>query len=96
MPIRIWRIGSIVLVFLAAEIFSSTGRKIRELSDKFSILPISYLASLVGYIPDQEALTIGGYEVDDAWRFYGHPAPFAPDSEPRIVEVITKLISELS
>ena len=28
----------------------------------------------------------GGYEVDDAWRFYRHPALFAPDSETRIVD----------
>ena len=96
MHICIWRLGNIVLVFLAAEIFSSTGLKIRELSNQLSILPVSYLASLVGYLPDEESLAIGGYEVDDAWRFYGQPAPFARESEERMVEVIANLIQDFS
>ena len=96
MHICIWRLGNIVLVFLAAEIFSSTGLKIRELSNQLSILPVSYLASLVGYLPDEESLAIGGYEVDDAWRFYGQPAPFARESEARMVKVIANLIQDFS
>jgi neutral ceramidase len=94
--ICVWRIGSTVLVFLAGEIFTSTGQKIRALSNQCWILPVSYLAPLVGYIPDREALSLGGYEVNDAWRFYGQPAPFAVNSEERLVEVVAKLIGELS
>jgi neutral ceramidase len=96
MNICVWRLGEVVLVFLAGEIFTSTGLKIRALSNKLTILPISYLASLVGYLPDQEALSLGGYEVDDAWRFYGQPAPFAVGSEARLIEVLAGLIREVS
>jgi hypothetical protein len=84
------------LVFLAGEIFSSTGQKIRALGNQCRILPVSYLAPLVGYIPDREALSLGGYEVNDAWRFYGQLAPFAVDSEERLVEIVAKLIGELT
>ena len=96
MRICVWRLGKVILVFLAGEIFSSTGLKIRGLNNNLSILPVTYLASLIGYLPDQESLAIGGYEVDDAWRFYGQPAPFAPESEARLVEVIANLIQDFS
>jgi hypothetical protein len=96
MHVCAWRLGKVVLVFLAGEIFSSTGLKIRGLSTKLSILPVSYLASLVGYLPDKESLSHGGYEVDDAWRFYDQPAPFAENSESRLVNVVAGLIRDLS
>jgi hypothetical protein len=45
----------------------------------------------VGYVPDRASMEKGGYEADDAWRFYGHPAAFALDTEERIVETIRSL-----
>jgi hypothetical protein len=91
--IKLWRLGDYVLAFLAGEIFSATGLRVRALRNEMTILPVSCLAPLVGYLPDQKAIQQGGYEVDDAWRFYGHPAPFALDSEQRIVAELEKLIN---
>jgi len=93
--ICIWRLGELLLVFLPGEIFSSTGLKIRSLREDLVTLPVTYLAPLVGYIPDQEALALGGYEVDDAWRFYKQPAAFALDSEARLINEVAGLIQEL-
>ena len=96
-PLRIcvWRMGEFALAFLAGEVFTATGLKIRALSRQLSILPVSYLSPLVGYLPDAEALTLGGYEVDDAWRFYGQPAQFAADSETRLLEELGAIFQEL-
>jgi hypothetical protein len=60
-----------------------------------ALLPVSYAAPIVGYVPDQDSMDKGGYEVDDAWRFYRHPAPFARDSEGRIVETVRSLVSQV-
>jgi hypothetical protein len=49
----------------------------------------------MGYIPDREALSLGGYEVNEAWRFYGHPAAFSPESEERMVEAARKMLVNL-
>jgi hypothetical protein len=87
--------GEMLLIFLPGEIFSTTGLKIRSLRKDLNILLVSYLAPLVGYIPDREALALGGYEVDDAWRFYKQPAAFAPDSEAHLVDEVAGLIQEL-
>ena len=94
-PVRlaIWHLGKISLAFVAAELFAITGLQIRALRPDLAILPVTYLAPLVGYVPDRAAMAQGGYEVDDAWRFYNQPAPFAPDSEQRIVTTLAELIA---
>jgi hypothetical protein len=92
--ITVWRLGGLLLVFLAAEIFSTTGLQIRDLAPDLTVLPVSYLAPLLGYLPDPASLRLGGYEVSDAWRFYGHPAPFASDSEPRLLKRVAQMVKE--
>ncbi len=95
MSIAVLRIGTIALACVSAELFAITGFRIRALSRDMALLPVSYAAPIVGYIPDRESMDKGGYEVDDAWRFYRHPAPFAPDSEDRIVETVRTLLGHL-
>jgi hypothetical protein len=69
--------------------------RIRALSRDMALLPVGYAAPVVGYVPDQDSMAKGGYEADDAWRFYRHPGPFAPDSESRIVETVKSLIGQV-
>jgi hypothetical protein len=93
--VAVLRMGQIALACVSAELFSITGFRIRALSRDMALLPVSYAAPIVGYVPDRDSMDKGGYEVDDAWRFYRHPAPFAPDSEDRIVETIKSLVSQV-
>ena len=93
--VAILRMGTIALACVSAELFAITGFRIRALSRGMALLPVSYAAPIVGYVPDREAMAKGGYEVDDAWRFYRHPGPFTPDSESRIVETVRTLLGQL-
>jgi hypothetical protein len=90
-----WRIGGVFLIFMGGEIFSVTGERLRALDKDQRILPVTYAAPVIGYIPDADSMQQGGYEASEAWRFYRQPAPFAFDSEQRIVETAEKLISRL-
>lgn len=92
LPVALWSVGQVAFAFIAAEVFSSTGFKIRALGHNQAILPVTYASSIVGYLPDREAMRKGGYEVVDAWRFYRQPAPFDPDSEHQLVELVASLI----
>jgi neutral ceramidase len=92
--LSLWRVGLITLAFVAAELFSVTGFRIRALGRRQALLPVTHLAPIVGYVPDSAAMDKGGYEVDDAWRFYRHPAPFAQNSEQQILEAIMALTAE--
>jgi neutral ceramidase len=95
LQIKLWNIGQIVFVFIAAEVFTITGLKIRALGKNQAILPVTYSSPIVGYLPDRESMQKGGYEVADAWRFYRQPAPFDMDSEKRVVEFIESLLHHL-
>jgi hypothetical protein len=95
-PLRlsVWRFGATVLACAAAELFAQTGLRLQALYPELTILPVTCLAPLVGYVPDEAALSQGGYEVADAWRFYGQPAPFAANSEQRIINTFKALIAQ--
>lgn len=96
-PLRIslLRMGQIIFAFVAAELFSITGFRIRALANEHALLPVTYAAPIVGYVPDQVAMNQGGYEVDDAWQFYRHPAPFIVETEQLIVETIKDLTTQI-
>lgn len=93
-PLRlaVWRLGPITLAFVAAELFAATGLRIQALRPDWRILPVTCAAPLLGYVPDRHALNLGGYEVDDAWRFYRQPTPFAADSEERIINALSRML----
>ena len=91
LTVAVWRMGQITFAFAAAELFALTGFHIRAIGRGRAVLPVTYASPIVGYVPDRASMEKGGYEADDAWRFYGHPAAFAPDTEERIVETIRSL-----
>jgi hypothetical protein len=90
-----WRLGNLRLLFLGCEALAVTGMRLQGLRPNLRIFPVTYLAPLLGYLPDREALRLGGYEVSEAWRFYGHPAPFAEDSEARALAAADNLLAYL-
>jgi hypothetical protein len=94
LALSVWSFGQVALAFLAAEVFAVTGFKIRALGAGQAVLPVSYAAPTIGYLPDREAMRKGGYEAAEAWRFYRQPAPFAPDSEERAVATLRELLRQ--
>ncbi|MBI4023343.1 MAG: neutral/alkaline non-lysosomal ceramidase N-terminal domain-containing protein, partial [Verrucomicrobia bacterium] len=88
----VWDFGGLALLFANAELFASTGLCLRKLSRKKTCLPVGYAAPVAGYIPPRESLAQGGYEVEHAWRFYGHPAPFDPAAEEKVRQVFRRFV----
>jgi hypothetical protein len=85
----------VVLTFISAELFTSTGQSIRGLRRDQTFLPVSYAAPLVGYLPDLRATQTGGYEVESAWQFYGQPAPFQPGSDRVVIKALEGMLDFL-
>jgi hypothetical protein len=52
---------------------------------------LGYADGNPGYIPPEAEFAHGGYEVDEAHRYYGFPATFAPDSIPRLLAAVERL-----
>jgi neutral ceramidase len=92
---KVWKLGPLVFCFVAAEVFAETAIKIQNAFPDRCVTTVAYGSPLVGYLPTDEALLEGGYEVEYAYRFYGHPAPFAKGSEPAVVRSLKNAIESV-
>ncbi len=86
------RLGKLVFAFVAAEPFVETQISLQDRCPDDVVTVVGYKTPAVGYLPTDQALEDGGYEVDQAYRFYNRPAPFAKGSEQRVVDTLVKMI----
>jgi len=89
--------GGMPIVAMPGEIFAETSLSIRSGSP--GGLPSFILAFAddnPGYIPPASEFRFGGYEVDEAHRFYNRPAGFAPGSAERLADAAIELVAKLS
>jgi hypothetical protein len=89
---KVWKLGPLVFCFIAAEVFAETATELQKAFQDRCITTVGYGSPLVGYLPTDDALLEGGYEVEYAYRFYNHPAPFAKGSEPAVVRLLKHAI----
>ncbi len=84
--------GELRVTALPGEIFAETAHAIRALSPpRLPSFVLGYADGNPGYIPPEAEFAHGGYEVDEAHRYYGVPATFAPDSIPRLLSAVERL-----
>jgi hypothetical protein len=86
-------LGDITIVLLPGESFVEFGLEIKERGGSERIVTLAYANGRPGYIPHRSAYPAGGYEVDDAYRYYGYPACFAPEAGELIVETALELLA---
>jgi hypothetical protein len=86
------RWGGLWVIGVPGEPFLSFADRLRGRVDG-PVLVTGYTGDCPGYLPDAEAYAHGGYEVTDANRYYGMPAPFARGSAERVLEVAVGLVS---
>lgn len=85
------RIGPLSIVALPGEPFLVAADQLRS-STPDPILVLGYADGVPGYFPARDAYPEGGYEVDDAHRYYGMPAPFAAGSLEELVAAAQTLL----
>ncbi len=86
------RWGGLWVVGVPGEPFLSFADSLRQRVDG-PVLVTGYTGDCPGYLPDAGAYAHGGYEVTDAHRYYGMPAPFARGSAERLLDVAVGLVS---
>lgn len=88
--------GAFRVTGLPGEIFAETAHAVRALSNPAQpSFVLGYADGNPGYIPPEAEFPHGGYEVDEAHRYYGFPATFAPDSVPRLLSAVARLTAGL-
>jgi hypothetical protein len=82
-----------LIVGLPGEIFAETSLSIRAAVGGTPAMVLSYADSTPGYIPPASEYQFGGYEVDEAHRFFGLGGSFISGSAERLADAARSLIS---
>jgi len=103
MEVQVLRINDIVITGIAAEVFSSTTRAIRERSPFPHTIALGYTNGVLCYLPPRDAYPVGGWDVGDRYRIpdqvfqsYLLPVAIDPGSEARITDAVLELLAELA
>lgn len=90
--IQALRMGGVVLLGIAGELFSTIGQNIKQNAGSLQVMICTCTNGSVGYIPDREAYTIASYEVTEAYKYYGDPSVLSPEAGEWIVSEAAALI----
>ena len=90
--VSVLRWGDVPLVALPGEIFARTGLDLRAACGEGPAFVLAYADAVPGYIPPAEEYPHGGYEVEEAHRFFGMPGAFASGSAERLASAATALL----
>jgi len=91
------RWGDAVLAFLPGEPFVEMALDIRRATRLDHVLTAGYSGGVPGYVPyPPEAYHSGGYEIEEAHRFYGRPGVLEPAVGTRIFEAAVAAITAVA
>ncbi|MBI4621723.1 MAG: neutral/alkaline non-lysosomal ceramidase N-terminal domain-containing protein [Verrucomicrobia bacterium] len=84
-PIQVWRLGrDLVWIALGGEVVADYSLRLkRELGPGTWVA--GYSNDVMAYIPSERVLGEGGYEGSRSMIVYGHPSPWAPGLEDKII-----------
>jgi hypothetical protein len=95
--VQILRMGDLVIVGVPGEYFVELGLQIKQgirQSGVRQVMICGFANGNIGYIPARRAYPKGGYEVADAYKYYGYPAAIAPEGGEMIVAKALELGSD--
>jgi len=75
-------------------VFVRIGQEIARRSPFPHTVALGYSNGLLGYVPTADAYALGGYEVNDAYRYFG-TLMIAPESEALIHACVDRLLVRL-
>jgi neutral ceramidase len=84
--------GDVVVTAMPGEVFSETGLAVRAACGNRTAFILAYADDTAGYLPPRPEYPFGGYEVDEAHRFYGTPGRFAPGAAETLVYAMKTLL----
>ncbi|MDA1192491.1 MAG: neutral/alkaline non-lysosomal ceramidase N-terminal domain-containing protein [Candidatus Poribacteria bacterium] len=88
------RIGDFAVVGLPGEVFAEIGNAIDDASPFAQTSVLGYTNGCHGYVPTESAYALGGYEVDNAIRYYG-TLMFAPESDGQLRAGAGRILQQL-
>ena len=86
--------GGFLIVAMPGEIFAESSLTIRSYLQGKPAFVIGFSEGNPGYIPPESEYHFGGYEIEEAHRYYGMPATFKPGSAEAIVAAVINLVPD--
>lgn len=94
-PVSVMRWADLPIFCLPGEIFAETAQELRLRVGRPDAIVLAYAGDNPGYIAPRSEYLHGGYEIDEAHRYYGQPATFAEGSAERLVDAAESLARDL-
>lgn len=85
-------VGELTIVGVPGELFVELGLQIKVAAPAAPVMVVGFANDSIGYIPARRAYPQGGYEIDDAYKYYGYPAVLAPEAGEMIVASAARLV----
>ena len=87
--------GGLPVIGLPGEIFAATALSLRAACGERPAFIAGFAEDNPGYIPPGEEFASGGYEVDEAHRYYGQPASLAPGCAEALAGAAVELLKKI-
>lgn len=92
--IQVLCLGDLVLLGLPFEVFAETSLALKRAIPN-PVMVCGYSNGNFGYLPPAQEIAKGGYEVEEAHKFYGYPAHFAATAEEKVVNAARELLERV-
>ncbi len=83
--LQVIHIGDLALVSAPGELFVELGLAIKAGATSGHCFICGFTNDNIGYIPARRAYPHGGYEIAEAYKYYGYPAALAPEAGELLV-----------
>jgi neutral ceramidase len=90
--VQVIRIGDLLVVSAPGELFVELGLAVKRRAGTTHLFVAGFGNDNIGYIPTRRAYPLGGYEVNEAYKYYGYPAALAPEAGEQYVEAVMQKI----
>lgn len=88
-------LGDACIALYPGEVFVEFGLELKTAFPDRHVVTLGFANAAPGYLPHRSAYPAGGYEVAEAYRFYGQPGPFPPEAGERLQEEMLRLVQEV-
>jgi hypothetical protein len=89
-----WALGDLAIAWFPGEVFVEHGLELKAANDG-PLIVVSNALDAPGYVPHASAYPAGGYEVAEAFRYYGRPGPYTPAAGHALAAAMYALLQEV-
>jgi neutral ceramidase len=88
-------LGGLAFAIFPGEVFVEFGLALKRHFVDYPIITLAFGNDAPGYIPHRSAYPEGGYEIEEAFRFYGQPSVFVAEAGELLLKALSDMLNEV-